>query len=124
MAVKRIADLLERWGARLGNKLLNAAEIRPGQALTAAWLARQFAAKEAVSKALGTGMRGGIYFRDIRVLRSPDGVPKVQLANGALQRATRLGIETIHLSISDESDYAIAFVVAEGATVVEDTAKK
>ncbi len=114
VAVQRIADSLARWGDRLGKKLLNAAEIRPEQPLTAAWLARQFAAKEAVSKALGTGLRGGVHFRDIKILRTQHGAPQVRLAGGARQRATQLGIKTIHLSISDESDYAIAFAVAEG----------
>ena len=110
--VQRIADSLDRWGGRLSKKLLNPAEVPPGKAPTAAWLARQFAAKEAVSKALGTGMQGGVHFCDIWVLRSPHGKPRVQLANGALRRATHLGIETIHLSLTDEADYAMAFVIA------------
>ena len=101
-------------GEQLSKKLLNPAEVPPGKALTAAWLARQFAAKEAVSKALGTGLAGGVHFRDIWALRSPHGRPRVQLANGALRRATHLGIETIHLSITGEADYVMAFAIAEG----------
>ena len=126
VAVRRIKLALDRWGDQFSRKILNEAEVYSRRASgqssrqsskEAAWLSRQFAAKEAVSKALGTGMRGGVHFRDIIVLRSSlavnRGAPEVQLANGALSRARQLNIDRIHLSIADEADYAVAHAIAE-----------
>ena len=114
--VERLARSLARFGDRLTGKLLSARELelmaskaqgRP------AWLARQFAAKEAVSKALGTGMKGGVHFRQIEVLRRETGAPFVELQGRARQRAADLGVQAMHISITDEKRYAIAYAVAE-----------
>ena len=75
--------------------------------------AGNFAVKEAAAKALGTGFRG-CGPADIEVLRDALGKPEVHLYGGAAELAERLGAERIHASISDDGDYALAFVVIEG----------
>ncbi|MCI9148425.1 MAG: holo-ACP synthase [Hungatella sp.] len=75
-------------------------------------LAGNFAVKEAVAKALGTGF-SGFWPRDIQVLRDEKGKPFVNLFDGALKRAGELGVENIHVSITNTKEYAAAFAVAE-----------
>ncbi len=75
-------------------------------------LAGDFAVKEAVSKALGTGFRGFMPW-DIEVLRDELGKPYVKLYGGAKERAEELGIGRIHVSITNTKEYAAAFAVAE-----------
>ena len=74
---------------------------------------KRFAAKEAVAKALGTGMRAGVHFRQITVARKKSGAPSIELSGAARERAAELGADAIHVSISDEADYAVAFAVME-----------
>lgn len=76
--------------------------------------ASNFAVKEAVSKVLGTGFRG-FGAKDIEVLRNDLGAPYVVLYGGALELSKQLGIENIHVSISDTKDCVVAFAVGEGA---------
>ena len=113
--ISRVARSLDRWGDRFRDKILHSVEVRSGlsDAIAAAYLARQFAAKESVSKALGTGMRAGVYFGDIRILRGEGGAPLVELTGGAAERAAEAGVDKIHISISDEAEYAIAYAIAE-----------
>lgn len=75
-------------------------------------LAARFAAKEAVAKALGTGLRG-FSFRDIEVCSDPLGKPEVVLHNGAADLADRLGVARVHVSLSTSAELALAHVVAE-----------
>ena len=111
--VRRIQRSLTRFGERFTDKVLCARERRSlsGRRL-AAYLARQFSAKEAVSKALGTGMRSGVHFRNIEIVREESGAPLVRLTGEAKSRAEDLGISDIHVSMSDERDYAISYVIA------------
>jgi holo-[acyl-carrier protein] synthase len=111
--VRRIQRSLERFGERFTDKVLCASEHRSlsGSRL-AAYLARQFSAKEAVSKALGTGMKRGVHFRNIEILRKESGAPLVRLTGEAKSRAEELGISDIHISMSDERDYVISQVIA------------
>ena len=77
------------------------------------YLAKRFAAKEAISKALGSGMRLGVRFRDILILSDLEtGQPLVQLRGRAKQQASKKGINRILISISDEKEYAMAFAMA------------
>ena len=77
--------------------------------------AKRFAAKEACSKALGTGMRGGVWWRDMGVVNLPSGRPTMKLTGGALRRLETMvppGCEArIDLTISDEGPLAIAYVI-------------
>lgn len=113
--VARIAGSLERFGVRFAKKILSPTELAQYESAKSGlnFLAKRFAAKEAVAKALGTGMRQGVHFTNIEIVRDKFGKPGVQLKSGALQRADALGIDRWHLSISDERHYALAFVIAE-----------
>jgi holo-[acyl-carrier protein] synthase len=73
-----------------------------------------FAAKEAVLKALGTGWSGGVWFRDVEIVRAAAGGPTVRLHDGALRRAQALGVERVHVSITHERGHAAAVAVLEG----------
>lgn len=104
--VERIRASIERFGERFSKRVLTAREqqyvrLRPET------FAGRWAAKEAVSKVLGLGVRG-IGWRDIEVERLPTGQPAVRLHGRAAARAEQLGMERIALSISHESDYAVA----------------
>ena len=104
--VQRIRAALERFGSRFAKRVLTEAEQgyvrdRPET------LAGRWAAKEAVSKVLGLGVRG-IGWRDIEIERLPTGQPAVRLHGRAAARAEQLGMERIAVSISHESEYAVA----------------
>ncbi len=104
--VERIRASLERFGDRFTNRVLTPAEQRyvRGRPET---MAGRWAAKEAVSKVLGLGVRG-IGWRDIEIERLPTGQPSVRLHGRAAARAEQLGMGRIAVSITHESDYAVA----------------
>jgi holo-[acyl-carrier protein] synthase len=104
--VERIRDTLERFGTRFSRRVLTTAEQRYVRDRPET-MAGRWAAKEAVSKVLGLGVRG-IGWRDIEVERLPTGQPAVRLHGRAAARAEQLGMDRIALSISHESDYAVA----------------
>jgi holo-[acyl-carrier protein] synthase len=104
--VSRIADSLARFGDRFTKRVLTPVEsayVR-GRPET---MAGRWAAKEAVSKVLGLGVRG-IGWRDIEIERLPTGQPAVKLHGRAARRAEQLGMGRVAVSISHESDYAVA----------------
>jgi holo-[acyl-carrier protein] synthase len=118
-AIERIAGAIERQGDRFLARVFtvaeqNAARLRPEPAL---YFARRFAAKEACVKALGTGITGRVRWTDIEILSEPSGRPVLTLSGGALRRARRLAPKNCvcitHVSLSDEIDQALAFVVIE-----------
>ena len=115
--IARMAQALQRHGDRLLDRLLGAEEraaMPPaGHPNRAAWLAKRFAAKEAAAKALGTGFRAGITLADIQTVHNPLGAPQLRLSGGAAARISALGATVAHLSVSDERQYAVAFVVLE-----------
>ena len=115
VSVRRVEQSLERFGDRFARKVLSAEELARYRdaSLPAAFLAKRFAAKEAVAKALGTGMRAGVHFVQITIARKKSGAPSIELSGAARQRADKLGVGTIHISISDEADHAIALAVME-----------
>ena len=104
--VERIQQSLERFGERFTNRVLTPSEQRyvRGRAET---MAGRWAAKEAVSKVLGLGVRG-IGWRDIEIERLPTGQPAVRLHGRAQTRAEQLGMGRIAVTISHEADYAVA----------------
>jgi holo-[acyl-carrier protein] synthase len=104
--VSRIRETLERFGTRFSGRVLTPAEQRYVRDRPETFAGR-WAAKEAVSKVLGLGVRG-IGWRDIEVERLPTGQPAVRLHGRAAQRAEQLGMDRIALSITHESDYAVA----------------
>ena len=104
--VERIRASLERFGDRFSNRVLTPNEQRyvRGRPET---MAGRWAAKEAVSKVLGLGVRG-IGWRDIEIERLPTGQPAVRLHGRAQARAEQLGMGRIAVTISHEADYAVA----------------
>ncbi|HEX5149775.1 MAG TPA: holo-ACP synthase, partial [Candidatus Limnocylindrales bacterium] len=104
--VERIRATLDRFGARFAGRVLTPSERRYVRDRPET-MAGRWAAKEAVSKVLGLGVRG-IGWRDIEVERLPTGQPAVRLHGRAAARAEQLGMTRIALSISHESDYAVA----------------
>lgn len=111
--VRRISKMQQRYAGRFVERVLVPAEREIWQAQTQpdAYLAKRWAAKEAVAKALGTGIGGQVSFQDIEISNAPSGQPQVTLQGGALARLAALGAQHCWLSLSDEGDYALAFVV-------------
>jgi holo-[acyl-carrier protein] synthase len=104
--VDRIARALARFGARFAGRVLTPSERRYVRDRPETFAGR-WAAKEAVSKVLGLGVRG-IGWRDIEIDRMPTGQPAVRLHGRAAARAEQLGMTRIAVSISHEADYAVA----------------
>ncbi len=115
--VARLEAGLARFGTRYAERILDAVELGEfaASARKAHFLAKRFAAKEAAAKALGTGFRGAFGLRDIRVAHDALGCPRLLLTAGAQTRAAHLRATKAHLTLSDEADYAVAFVILEGA---------
>lgn len=112
VAVARLQAALTRRGAALARRLLAPAELADYENARepARLLAKRFAAKEAFLKALGTGLSQGIRWTDMAVGHDDKGRPLLLLSGRA---AALLGARRCHLSISDERDYALAFVIIE-----------
>lgn len=113
--IQRLDDNLERYGERFASRILTDNELEGFQASgrKAHFLAKRFAAKEAAAKALGTGFRGGLNLRDISVANDDLGKPVLEFSPRAQQELDSRGIGNCHLSLSDEQDYAVAFVTFE-----------
>ena len=115
--IRRIAKTIERHGERFIGRVYTEAERARAErrANRVDTYAKRFAAKEACAKALGTGFRAGVFFRDMGVVNLPSGKPTLRLTGGALQRLnaiTPAGCEAqIDLALTDEWPYAQAFVV-------------
>ena len=104
--VGRIQDTLARFGRRFSNRVLTASEDRYVRDRPETFAGR-WAAKEAVSKVLGLGVRG-IGWRDIEIVRLPTGQPSIKLHGRAAARAEQLGMGRIAVSITHEAEYAVA----------------
>ncbi|MCB2088394.1 MAG: holo-ACP synthase [Sphingomonadaceae bacterium] len=118
--IERIANSLERYGERFENRVftdIERAKARRRPFTIAGTYAKRFAAKEAYSKAVGTGFRRGVFMKDIGVVNAPSGAPTLALAGGAALRLAELtpdGHEAvIHLTLTDDHPWAQAFVVIE-----------
>jgi holo-[acyl-carrier protein] synthase len=115
--IKRIESSLERFGDRFIKRIFTEVEQKrsEGRAERAASYAKRFAAKEACSKALGTGLRRGVFWRDMGVVNMRSGKPTMALTGGALARLAEItpaGMSAqIDLSITDEYPLAQAFVI-------------
>ncbi|UTP41473.1 holo-ACP synthase [Phenylobacterium sp. LH3H17] len=117
--IRRVAKTLERHGERFTNRVFteierSRSERKPDRAAS---YAKRFAAKEACAKALGTGMRRGVFWRDMGVVNLRSGQPTMALTGGALARLSQImppgHHAAIHLSLTDEHPYAQAFVIIE-----------
>jgi holo-[acyl-carrier protein] synthase len=116
--IERIESSLERFGDRFLNRVFTERERAKAASrpLTrAATLAKRFAAKEAFSKAVGTGFRRGVFMKDIGVVNLPSGAPTLELAGGARERLDALAPAghaiDVHLTMTDDFPWAQAFVI-------------
>lgn len=111
--IKRIADVVERQGDKFFQRILCEPEQQEYQRLNhdVSYLAKRFAAKEAVAKALGTGIGRGVSFHDILIVKNALGAPVVELSGGALQAMKALKGQQMLLSLADERQYALAYAM-------------
>jgi holo-[acyl-carrier protein] synthase len=115
--IRRVERTIERYGDRFLSRVFTDIERRKsdGRAGRAASYAKRFAAKEACAKALGTGFRQGVFWRDMGVVNLPSGRPTLELTGGALQALVDLAPEghavRIDLTITDDFPMAQAIVI-------------
>jgi len=110
--VERMAANLQRFGERFARRILTDNEQRDFASTNrqAHFLAKRFAAKEAVSKALGIGISQGLSLRQIGVGHDATGRPQLEYSGQAAEYCREQGISASHISLADEREYAIAFV--------------
>jgi len=117
--IRRIERSLERFGERFTHRIFTEIERAKSdrRRMRAASYAKRFAAKEACSKALGTGFRKNVYWRDLGVVNLPSGKPTMALTGGALIRLNEITpldhVTEIHLTITDDWPQAQALVIIE-----------
>ena len=116
--IERIQASVDRFGERFLNRVFTDVERAKAarRPLTmAGTLAKRFAAKEAFSKAVGTGFKQGVFMKDIGVVNAPSGAPTLHLTGGALARLDALAppghAMTVHLTMTDDHPWAQAFVI-------------
>ena len=113
--IARIGESVSRQGIKFAQRILSATELEVYQSKSdsVSFLAKRFAAKEAFSKALGTGISSGINFNEIIILNKKSGKPYIYLKGKTKKKIKRIFKQKktkISLSLSDERDYAVAFV--------------
>jgi holo-[acyl-carrier protein] synthase len=118
--IERIQASLDRFGERFENRVFTDAERAKAARrpfTRAGTLAKRFAAKEAFSKAVGTGFRRGVFMKDIGVVNAPSGAPTLALTGGAAARLDAMvpagHAARVHLTMTDDHPWAQAFVVIE-----------
>jgi holo-[acyl-carrier protein] synthase len=110
--IARVADAIAQHGQRYLDRIYTAAELEQSHA-HAGSLAGRFAAKEAVAKALGTGI-GEVGWKDIEIVGDEQNAPWVQLYGAAQRKSKEIGLSSWSVSISHSVSHAVAFVVATG----------
>ncbi|MDP3898067.1 MAG: holo-ACP synthase [Mesorhizobium sp.] len=121
--IRRVQKSLDRFGERFTSRLFTEIEQAKSDRRKerAASYAKRFAAKEACSKALGTGLSRGVFWRDMGVVNLPGGKPTMNLTNGAAARLAAMTPDgcraVIHLTITDDFPLAQAFVIIEALPV-------
>lgn len=110
--IPRMQDLLDKHGDKIAERILSEAEFDGFQNSKdqAAFLAKRFAAKEATAKALGTGFRDGLSLRHIEVSNDDNGKPELHFLQRGSELLSELNIGRSMISLSDEKEYAVAFV--------------
>ncbi len=118
--IERVQASLDRFGERFEQRVftdIERAKAARRPFTKAGTLAKRFAAKEAFSKAVGTGFRHGVFMRDIGVVNAPSGAPTLALTGGALERLNAMvpagHRPVIHLTLTDDHPWAQAFVIIE-----------
>ncbi len=115
LSVKRIGKVINRHGDRFAQKILGPVELADYAAATNQinFVAKRFASKEAVSKALGSGMSMGVRWQDIQLLHHESGQPRIQLSGQALVHFNSLQASAVHITLTDEQQMILAFAVIE-----------
>jgi len=122
--IERIAGTIERFGERFLHRVFTNRERATAdhRALTVATYAKRWAAKEACSKALGTGLRMGIAWKEMGVVNLRTGQPTMQLTGGAAKRLAAMTphghMARVHVTLTDDHPWAQAFVVIEAVPVI------
>ncbi|HVF95542.1 MAG TPA: holo-ACP synthase [Sphingomonas sp.] len=125
--IERIQASLDRFGARFETRVFT--EVERAKAARrpftkAGTLAKRFAAKEAFSKAVGTGFRAGVFMKDIGVVNAPSGAPTLSLTGGAKARLDAMipqgHAARVHLTMTDDHPWAQAFVIVEAVPCAAD----
>ncbi len=118
--IERIQNSLDRFGTRFENRVFTETELAKAKRRPhtyAATLAKRFAAKEAFSKAVGTGFKQGVFLKDIGVVNARSGAPTLALTGGARARLDALvpagHLARVHLTLTDDHPWAMALVVIE-----------
>lgn len=111
--IQRIHDALAKHGDSFAKRILHENEylIYTQKQQAAVYLAKRFAAKEAFAKALGTGIAQGVRLKEIETNNNQAGKPTIHLHGTTQQKAHSLDVNHIHLSLSDEKAYAVAYVL-------------
>ncbi len=124
--IERIQSSLDRFGGRFLQRVFT--EVEQAKAARrpftrAGTLAKRFAAKEAFSKAVGTGFAAGVFMRDIGVVNAPSGAPTLSLTGGAKARLDAMvpagHVARVHLTMTDDHPWAQAFVIIEAVPETE-----
>ena len=128
--IERIQNSLDRFGERFENRVFTDTERAKGNRrlfTKAGTLAKRFAAKEAFSKAVGTGFRAGVFMKDIGVINAPSGKPTLALTGGAKARLDAMippgHVAHIHITLTDDHPWAQAFVVIEALPAPDGTSQ-
>lgn len=113
--IVRIKETYDRLGDKFASRILTSDEMLEfsSSQRKISFLAKRFCIKEAAAKALGTGIGRGVSWHHLWLEHNEQGAPKLLLKEGALERLQLLGGEFVHVSVSDERDYATATVILE-----------
>lgn len=122
LPIERMERAMMRFGDRFAQRIFTLAEQRlcTGNKINFACFAKRFAAKEALVKALGLGMRDGIWFTDVEILNDAAGKPVMTLSGAAeirlqsMLQGSTFSCATIHISLADDGGFALAYVILEG----------
>lgn len=119
LKTERVVNALRKFPRRFPERILAGEELAlfekiEGEREKVAFLAKRFAAKEALAKAFGTGLREPVHMRLMVLASDPMGKPVMEVRGELAKHMERMGGARIHLSLSDESDAVLAFVVMEG----------
>ncbi len=113
--IPRIERILKKWGDKFKKRAFSESEIEYSEGYNRSYehFAANFAVKEAFFKALGKGFKGNMRIHDVEVLRDENGKPYINLHGKAKRSTERLGINSIHISISHDVEYSVAVVILE-----------
>ena len=114
--IERIEQAMEKWGGAFERRVFTEAELEycMKQKRPAEHLAARFGAKEAVMKAFGTGLSGGVSWKDAQVVRGSGGRPEVVLSGRLKELAGEMGVSAAHVSFSHDGGFAVAQVILTG----------